>query len=197
MTSMIVVIVVLATVAVAIGAGFLGIILGKELVMKNPVIIAGHRKKNRVVIRDERLKPAFWKMQKWFTWSVFAASGIPVLVGFAVFYSNWPLVIGIVAVGAVLLPVLLATWHKSKANFYHLVEAWGVVMEKEETVVKGAVAHQLNKLFPLLILMTICMSLLSILQFFNGNLILGSFGALVAAYTFGYTVFVAVKKQRA
>jgi len=193
----VVIFVLLVTVPIIIGAVCLSMILAKNMIMKNPVIIAGHRKKNRVIIRDERLKPAFWKMQKWFTWNVLAATLIPVIVGFAVFYGNWPLVICTLVVSAVVMPVLVSVWHKSKTDFYQLVEAWGVVTEKDETAVKGEVTQQQIKLFPQFVALTITMSLVSVLQFSNGNLWLGTFGTLVAAYSFGYTVFVAVKKIRA
>ncbi|MCL2529618.1 MAG: hypothetical protein FWE41_04725 [Coriobacteriia bacterium] len=189
-------IIVLIMVPTFIGVGCLGVLLGKKLVMRNPVIIAGYTKKSRVVIHDERLKPAFWKMQKWFSWFLLAATCVPVLAVFAALDSNWPLVVGVMAVGAIVVAVLFAVWRRNVANFHRLKNEWGVVQYIDETVVRGEVTAQQKKMLPLFVILAVTFSLNTALQMKSGNLYLGIFCALMAVYTLGYTIFIAAKKKQ-
>jgi len=115
---------------------FLGFFLVKKTVKKPTFLIVGWRKKNRVVLRDERLISAYWKMNNRISW---IAGEIAVILGLtAAFHNNIPLVLGILAMGMAVLIVLTAIWYKSLARFNKLKNELGVAPEHDERVIKTA-----------------------------------------------------------
>lgn len=137
------IIILAVTLAIAIPAAFLGMHICKKRFMKSPYLVIGWRKKNRAILRDTRLYPAYWKMHMLAVWMVMNTAVVIVAIyGFA--RNEWPIVLGVCGAVAVVLALL---FRKSRINFDKLKDEIGVMLEGDKDEIKAAQKAAIKDMF--------------------------------------------------
>lgn len=193
---------ILIAVVVAITAlsGVLGTLLGVKMTNKFPAIVIGWRKKNRVVLRDERLMPVYVKTRLWGVWAMLDIITMLVLAGYESSYGNWSFVLWILIVGGIIAVGLIAMWRIRLASFHKLRNEMGVELERDEETVKNVIGDVRKEVNPFERRLCICgavlFTVISVAQFMQGQIFLGVLLAVCSTYFIVYTIVKLVKSRR-
>ncbi|MCL2637841.1 MAG: hypothetical protein FWD48_05655 [Oscillospiraceae bacterium] len=166
-------------------SAYIGIRIGNKMVRKMPYYVIGLRKKSRVILRDERLFPAFMKMNTRRTLTIMVPSAA--LGAVSVFVVNGYdrfIIIGFLSISIVFTLIFAVLWYKSKVEFYKQKDELGIVFESDETAVKTAQKNSAEmyykKFFKLFIILAAATTIISIVNIIQNNVFAGIMSAVCA-----------------
>ena len=171
--------------------------MGKKIYFKAPVIVIGWRKKSQTFFRDERLKPAYWKVRRWVTWIMMSICyPIGILVPHVIRDElDWIIIFIILGIGALGAIVSAVMRRKRLSEFYKLKNELGIEFERDGETIKKAISEASKagtKTAKIACIMgTTIFAFLSLKSFLDGDL----FFAIFFAVMVGFYLFLFIKQM--
>jgi hypothetical protein len=166
-------------------------------------IIIGWRKKNRAVVRDERLKLNYWKVNFWHWCLTYAVVGTILITVLQAIIKNWLFALFIFGIGALVCGLFLFMRHKRWVDFHSEKEELGVIPERGKDAFKEAKKEmedcrmsRIQSFLPFYIILSVILTALSVLIFTMNEMITGIPVFLYAAIFIYITVKIIYFKNK-
>ena len=117
----------------------------KRKFFEESVHIVGLLRKNYLILRDERLVPALWRIQVLSVCIIFSAVSGAVLIGLAMHRGQ--LLVPVIILSVIVTAFFVVIWLKSRKDFDKMKDELGIVLERDEVMVKALLDKNKKKTF--------------------------------------------------